>query len=44
MLFFGTKIPTTKYEILLHAMSLAIKDVDELRSHILAAWGERDRY
>ena len=45
MLFFGTKIPTTKHEIMLHAMLLkgGIKDVNKLRSCILTAWDELDR-
>jgi len=38
---FGIIIPTTKHEIMLHAMSY--KDVDEMRSHILKAWDELDQ-
>jgi len=43
--FFGIKIPTTKHETMNAACNVAngrIKDVDELRLHILTAWDELD--
>jgi len=44
VLFFCIKIPTTKHEIMLHAVSKGqIKDVDEVRSRILTAGDELDR-
>ena len=40
MQFFGTKIPTTKHEIMCLVAKGRIKDVDELRSRILTAGDE----
>jgi len=45
MLFYGTKIPTTKHEIMLHAMSLesgSRTSTNCMRSRMLTAWHELD--